>query len=551
MPHTLNSYDVVTLGGGLAGLSLALQVKGRIPKARILVLEKRAGMAPEAAFKVGESSVEIAAYYFAEVLGLREHIKSEQLPKMGLRFFFGAGDNDDIERRLELGGKRLPPTPSYQLDRGRFENYLIERCRGLGIEVVQGARVSSVDMAGSSSAPHTVSYEEEGQTHSVSARWIADASGRAAILKRKLKLQKESKHQANAVWFRVDDKIDVNTWGNSPEWLDGHEGDTSRWYSTNHLMGKGYWVWLIPLASGSTSIGIVADPDIHPLSTYNSQEKALAWLRTHEPQCAREIEQRLHLIQDFKALKNYSMEAKQVFSHKRWGLIGEAGMFLDPFYSPGSDFIAFGNTFLSSLIERDLQGKSNIYNAFYYDKLYKTFFHGTGVVYTDQYPLFGNHQVMPVKIMWDYMIYWTLTSYLFFHGRTCETLMYIRHIPQLKRISELNQCMQAFFRTWDESRSSVEVSGQINMSKVDLIFETNRALGDTLTGREFSRRFVQNQKTIESLFWEIIDTVGLETPIPLKRKNSVKKTSYFSSIFSASSPSEAGAEVHSNARKAA
>jgi flavin-dependent dehydrogenase len=550
LPHKLNSYDVVTLGGGLAGLTLALQVKGRIPKARILVLEKRVGDAPEAAFKVGESSVEIAAFYFAEVLGLREHIKNEQLPKLGLRFFFGSGDNSKIENRLELGGQRLPPTPSYQLDRGRFENYLIDRCRGLGIEVVQGARVNDVDLKKGSSL-HAVSYEEKGTNHSVSARWIADASGRAAIIKRKLKLQKESKHQANAVWFRVDEKIDVNSWCDSPEWLEGHEGDTSRWFSTNHLMGKGYWVWLIPLASGSTSIGIVADPEIHPLSTYNSQEKALEWLRVHEPQCAKEVEMRKSKIQDFKALKNYSMEAKQVFSHKRWGLIGEAGMFLDPFYSPGSDFIAFGNTFLTSLIERDLQGKSNLYNAFYYDKLYKTFFHGTGVVYRDQYPLFGNHQVMPVKIMWDYMIYWTLTSYLFFHGRTCETLIYIRHTPQLKRINELNRFMQAYFRQWDKERESVEVSGRINMSKIELIYETNRALGDTLNRREFSARFVQNANTVERLFWEIIDTVNLETAVPFKRKASMAEKKCFASIFASSSPTAGDSQPGSRSRRAA
>ena len=35
----------------------------------ILVVEKREGAAPEAAFKVGESSVEIGAHYFGEASG--------------------------------------------------------------------------------------------------------------------------------------------------------------------------------------------------------------------------------------------------------------------------------------------------------------------------------------------------------------------------------------------------------------------------------------------------------------------------------------------------
>ena len=56
--------------------------------------------------------------------------------------------------------------------------------------------------------------------------------------------------------------------------------------STNHLMGEGYWVWLIRLASGATSVGIVADPAFHAFDEFNTLAKAKAWLREHEPQCA-------------------------------------------------------------------------------------------------------------------------------------------------------------------------------------------------------------------------------------------------------------------------
>ena len=123
-------YDVVILGGGLAGLTLARQLRQERPGLQVLVLEKRTHPAPEAAHKVGESSVEIGAHYFGQVLGLDPHMADRQLPKFGIRYFFDDGQNRDLRHRYELGPRRCPRVSSYQLDRGARSTSCSRRISG-------------------------------------------------------------------------------------------------------------------------------------------------------------------------------------------------------------------------------------------------------------------------------------------------------------------------------------------------------------------------------------------------------------------------------------
>lgn len=511
--------DVTILGGGLAGLSLALQIRQQLPQARITVLEKRRHPVPEAAFKVGESTVEVAAHYFGDVLGLKQHILDDQLPKLGLRFFFPAGDNTRIEDRLELGGKRYAPCPSYQLDRGRFENHLGDRCLAEGIEFIDQADIESIDLGRFGSA-HRVAYQCQGQTHSVRSRWVVDASGRRCFLKRQLGMERKSPHVASAAWFRFKRHIKVDDWTEDAAWQDGYEGNIQRWYSTNHLMGQGYWVWMIPLASGSTSMGIVAAEEFHNLSDFNSLDKALAWLDKHEPQCAAAARENLDHVQDFRAIKHYATECKQVFSAQRWGITGEAGFFHDPFYSPGSDFIAFSNTFLTDLIHRDLSGKSFRTRAFSYDRIYKRFYFGTATAYQDQYCLFGNPHVMPIKILWDYLVYWSITGFIFMQGRQCQQLMYLRNLRRLSRLGELNHFMQGFFRQWHRETESDPAGGTIDISSVPIIRKTNERLRAELNHGQYTAQFAGNLAQLEMLAWEIVEHSQLDVKPPCPRPQS-------------------------------
>ncbi len=170
-------------GGGLAGLTLAIQLKRERPDTSVAVLEKREGPAPLAAFKVGESTVPSGAYYFAERVGMKDHLDEEQLVKCGLRFFLPADGNRDITKRVEHGGDRYPPHDNYQIDRGLFENELAARARSARRRPAPGLPGPG---GRARRRPARGDLHADGVGGGTKARWVVDASGRASLLKRKL-----------------------------------------------------------------------------------------------------------------------------------------------------------------------------------------------------------------------------------------------------------------------------------------------------------------------------------------------------------------------------
>ena len=465
------SYDVAILGGGLAGLTLGLQLKQRRPETSVFIAEKRVGPAPEAAFKVGESTVEVSAHYFGEILGLHDHLENDQLHKFGLRWWFPADGNRDLGQRIERGINRPLDHPSYQLDRGRFENFLGEKNLEAGVDLFGGARVQDVELAGDrhqitgtdlfggrfedydpSSERHQITFTLDGETLTTQARWVVDASGRSFTLKKRLGLLEDNGHNVNSAWFRLAGGLDIEDWADpgDEEFFGRMPERGMRRFSTNHLCGEGYWVWLIPLSSGPISIGIVADPRFHPFEEMNTLEGALEWIREHEPQLGESLDGRSDQIEDFLKVENFSYGCKQYFSGKdRWCLVGEAGAFLDPFYSPGSDFIAMSNTFTTDLVTRSLDGEDVTARAEAYNDLYGSTYSVYLSQYEGQYEFWGNPLVMTVKICGNNILYWGTVGLLFFHDKLTDTEFMAAVRPDLERIWAITRRLEAMYREWN------------------------------------------------------------------------------------------------------
>lgn len=500
--------DVLIVGGGLAGLTLALQLAQQDAALRITVLERHRLPYPESAHKVGESTVEIGAHYFAEVLGLRPHLQDKHLRKFGLRFFFPQGD--DVAQWAEAGSSRYLATPSYQIDRGVFENHLVDCCRAVGVSVRDGTRVAAMELG----TPHQVRALERGEDRHHTCDWLVDASSRNALIKRSLGLEQDNAHDCNAVWFRIDRRVQIDDWCDDTGWR-ARTDPPRRWQSTNHLMGAGYWLWLIPLAGGATSVGIVSDPALHDLDDMRDIDRALDWIDGEQALCGKALRGVLAdggSVLDFRRLRNYSHGAKQVFSKDRWAATGEAGVFLDPFYSPGSDFIALSNTMIAALIARDRAGQRFSAQAAIYQEVYFSFYESTLALYQGQYPLLGKPRIMAVKILWDYAYYWAILALLFTQGRTTDLTLLARIKQPLLSLRALNTRVQGVLRDWSANESANAAGCFFDQCGYDWLAQLNQELTEPLDDDALTQRLQFNAAQLESLCGEIAALIAELSP---------------------------------------
>ncbi|MBK9266877.1 MAG: tryptophan 7-halogenase [Polyangiaceae bacterium] len=400
-------HDVIIAGGGIAGGFLARQLRRQKPELDILLLESKPVMDD---FKVGESTVEVAASYMIRRLELGTYLYQHQLPKNGLRFFFDSPNKDlPLERMSEIGSDHLPFHPSFQLERAKLERDLAAMNASDGVDVRLGAKVQDVRINGTDG--HTVIWEQGGERHEARGRWFVDASGRRQLLARKLgmPIHKETRLETAAAWGRYRnvaglDAVTDPAFRNRVRY-------TSRHLSTNHFMYDGYWIWFIPLAGDIMSVGVVYDKARIGPGPRN-RDAFETFLNEHRS--SRDL-MRGAIFEDFQSYAHLPYHTEKFFAKDRWALTGEAGAFVDPFYSPGSDFIATANEFIGALIQADFGGSRADFEerVDLYDAYYRFKYESTLLLYSRMYAIFGSYEIFRLKYLLDFNNYYNLVYWPF------------------------------------------------------------------------------------------------------------------------------------------
>jgi len=182
------------------------------------------------------------------------------------------------------------------------------------------------------------------ETKTVSARWFVDASGVAAVLARQEGwLKPNTEHPTTAVWARwtgVKDWDGAELAKKFPEWSSECFG--IRATATNHLVGPGWWAWIIPLKGGDVSVGVVFDQRIMSWPEGGSLGQRLKDFLLKHP-VGREIMGDAQIRENDVHWRKNLPYCSTTFAGDGFAIVGDAGAFIDPFYSPGMDWVAFSS----------------------------------------------------------------------------------------------------------------------------------------------------------------------------------------------------------------
>ncbi len=505
-------FDVVICGGGLAGLLLARHIRRELPDIAVTVLERTTRPLPDACHKVGESSVELGSQYL-DRLGLYDYMRERQLLKWGIRFFPGGGDLP-LHLRTEIGPIAEPPLKSYQMDRGRMESDLRGMNQADGVDVIEGAKVTDIVLR-EDGTRHTVRYEQDGMVKELHPRWVVDATGRQALLRKRMKLTRGSHHTASAGWFRIEGKFDISDMVPKTE-VEWHRRpcNAQRWLSTNHFMGAGYWVWVIPLPTGMTSIGVVIHEDTHDPQVIAGLDNTLAFLEKHEPHLLAALKP--YPIKDFLCLRNYSYTIGRAWSEDRWAIVGEASAFADPLFSPGTDFIAFANSFTVEVLRADLAGGDVKTKVMMMNAQFRSILNGSLQIFRTAAPIYGHPSAMSYKIFWNNFAYWSFTCQ-YWRQELCK--LDVAGQEQVAkyggRFLELMHHVEMMLAGWAKmapERPTPVFKGAPAFPSV--LIDAHIATGKTMTFEEtmayLDKRLMQGHEIIADLVIRIVQELGPE-----------------------------------------
>ncbi|WPH01957.1 Hypothetical protein R9X50_00481100 [Acrodontium crateriforme] len=324
-----SSCTVLVIGGGPAG-SYAASALAR-EGVDVVVLES--DVFPR--YHIGESML-ASIRYFLRFIDLEKTFDSYGFQKkLGAAFKF----NDKPTVYTDFVAANGPNGYAWNVVRSEADELIFRHAEKSGAHVFDGVRVDSIEFdhdetdsaneekENKPGRPVSASYKrKDGSTGSIKFDYVVDASGRAGVMSTKyLKNRTFNEGLKNiAVW---------GYWKGNARYAVGTDRENQPFFEA--MSDGSGWCWTIPLHNGTMSVGVVMRKDL-----FFAKKKEAESLPNYYSECIKlspsigTMLERAELVSDVKQATDWSYHAS-TYAGPNFRLAGDAGCFIDPFFSSG------------------------------------------------------------------------------------------------------------------------------------------------------------------------------------------------------------------------
>lgn len=318
------SYDVVIIGGGPAGSTVAALLRKYNPSLSVLILEKEKFPREH----IGESQLPGISAILHE-MGVWDKVEAAEFPiKLGASYtwgkigdvwdfdFYPAEEFVDEPRPGKYEGQRR--FTAFQVERALYDDILLRHAESLGAVVREETQVREVLRDGDRI---TGLQLDSGEV--VVGRWYVDASGHVGVVRRAMGVESQVPPDLMniAVWDYYDNaewKVKIGVGGTRVQVRSLPYG----------------WIWFIPMGPTKSSVGLVCPSSYYKQSGLTPKEllhKALA----EQPEISALLSKAVSTTgHEIRTTKNWSNLSERLVG-ENWWLCGESAGFADPILAAG------------------------------------------------------------------------------------------------------------------------------------------------------------------------------------------------------------------------
>jgi flavin-dependent dehydrogenase len=331
------STTVLVVGGGPGGsYAAAALAREGVP---VVVLE--ADKFPR--YHIGESQLASIRHFLRFIDCEKAFDAVGFTPKVGAGFKLNSNKREGYTDFVSVDPKNV----SWNTIRSQADEIMLRHAGKQGATVIEETKVTGVNFEDDDHTKRAISanwQNKQGETGTISFDYVIDASGRNGIICTKyLKNRSYNEDLKNvAVW---------GYWKNGGDYLAG----TPRGGSplSEALTDETGWTWYIPLHDNTVSVGVVMHVDksnVKKQAAKDAGEDTSLSAHYHRQikytPIIEDLLKNAHMVKKpdigmVNSASDYSYQSA-IYAGPGWRVIGDAGAFIDPFFSSGVHLASAG-----------------------------------------------------------------------------------------------------------------------------------------------------------------------------------------------------------------